>query len=198
MATLLFVDGENFKGKIRSVFNDAGRQRPVWHTYDFKGLLEQVLSGIAIDRKIFYFARIKEHEESKEKSRQLIEEQRLLKTRLEQQGFEVILSGRVRGQLEDGRWMRKVLIFKEKGVDVRIAVDMMAMACDKRADTIILGSSDSDLQPAIKEIRERGVTCVYLGFEAQPNRGLSFTTNRTILIRNAEVLGFEKDSDESA
>ena len=128
-----------------------------------------------------------------EKSRQLIEEQRLLKTHLEQQGFEVILGGRVRGQMEDGKWMRKrVLIFREKGVDVRIAVDMMATACDKKAEEIILGSSDSDLQPAIKEIRERGVKCMYLGFEAQPNKGLSFTTDRTILIRNSEVLEFEK------
>jgi len=72
----------------------------------------------------------------------------LLKTHLEQQGFEVILSGRVRGQMEYGDSGKKVLVFKEKGVDVRIAVDMMATACDKKADTIILGSSDSDLQPA--------------------------------------------------
>lgn len=197
MATFLFIDGENFKGKIRSVFKGADKQRPVWHDYDFKDLLNKVLNGIAIDRRVFYFARIKEHEESIEKSRQLIEEQRLLKTHLEQQGFEVILSGRVRGQMEDGRWMRKVLIFKEKGVDVRIAVDMMATACDKKADEIILGSSDSDLQPAIKEIRERGIKCVYLGFEVQPNKGLSFTTDRTILIRNSEILGFKKTDSES-
>ena len=192
MPTLLFIDGENFKGKIRSVFRDAGKQRPIWHEYDFRGLLEKVLNGITVDRRAFYFARIKEHEESMEKSKQLIEEQRLLKTHLEQQGCEVILSGRVRGQREDGRWMRKALIFREKGVDVRIAVDMMATACDKRADTIILGSSDSDLQPAIKEIRERNIKCIYLGFEAQPNKGLSFTTNRTILIRNTEVLEYAK------
>ena len=193
MATYLFIDGENFKGKIRSVFKDAGKQRPAWHDYDFKGLIDKVLNGIVIDRRVFYFARIKEHQESMEKSRQLIEEQRLLKTHLEQQGFEVILGGRVRGQMEDGKWMRKrVLIFREKGVDVLIAVDMMATACDKKAEEIILGSSDSDLQPAIKEIRERGVKCMYLGFEAQPNKGLSFTTDRTILIRNSEVLEFEK------
>ena len=197
MATYLFIDGENFKGKMRSVFRDAGKQRPVWHDYDFNGLLNKVLNGITIDRRIFYFARIKEHKESMEKSRQLIEEQRLLKTHLEQQNFEVILSGRVRGQVEDGRWMRgKVLIFREKGVDVRIAVDMMATACDQKADEIILGSSDSDLQPAIKEIRERGVRCVYLGFEAQPNKGISYNTSRTILIRNSEVLEFEKTGDK--
>ena len=190
MQTFLFIDGENFKGKIRSVFSEAGKPRPPWNQYDFKGLLAHVLKGFRIDRKVFYFARIKEHEESKEKSKQLIEEQRLLKTHLEAQGFEVTLSGRVRGQFEESHNGKKVLIFKEKGVDVKIAVDMVRLACDKKVDEIILGSSDSDLQPAIKEVRDRKVRCIYLGFEAQPNKGISFSTDRTILIRNSEVIDF--------
>lgn len=69
---------------------------------------------------------------------------------------------------------------------------MIVVACDKKADEIILGSSDSDLQPAINETKNRGVNCVYLGFEAQPNKGLSYTTSRTILIRNSEIFEFEK------
>ena len=190
MNGFLLIDGENFKGKIRSVFKEAGKERPIWNVYDFRGLLDHVLKGIKADRKIFYFARIKEHKESKEKSLQLIEEQRLLKTHLEAQGFEVILSGRVRGQMETGAQGKSMLIFKEKGVDVQIAVDMVCLACDKKADEIILGSSDSDLQPAIKEVIKRNVRCVYLGFEVKPNKGISFSTSRTILVRNAEVLEF--------
>ena len=190
MQTILLIDGENFKGKIRSVFKNTKKDRPVWHEYDFKGLLDTVLKDMPINRKVFYFARIKEHEESKEKSKQLIEEQRLLKTHLKKQGFEVILSGRVRGQLEDGERGKKILVFKEKGVDVKIAVDMVSLSCDKKVKELILGSSDSDLQPTIKEVRVRKVSCVYLGFEAQPNKGLSYTTNRTILIRNSEIFEF--------
>lgn len=192
METVLFIDGENLKGKIKAVFNDAKKDKPIWQEYDFSGLFLKVLEGINVNRKIFYFARIKEHESSKEKSQQLIEEQRLLKTHLESQGFEVILSGRVRGQMEDGQNGKKVLVFKEKGVDVKIAVDMVSLSCDKHVKEIILASSDSDLQPAIKEVRERKVSCIYLGFENQPNKGLSYTTNRTILMRNSEVFEFEK------
>ena len=192
VATILLIDGQNFKGKIQSVFKEANKDKPVWHEYDFRSLLNKVLGGITIDRRVFYFARIKEHENSIKKSQELIEEQRLLKTHLIRQGFEVVLSGRVRGQMEDANGGKKVLIFKEKGVDVKIAVDMMGLACDKKAEEIILCSSDSDLQPAIKEVRARKTTCIYLGFENQPNKGLSFTTDRTILIRNAEVVEFEK------
>lgn len=192
METILLIDGENFKGKIRSVFKNVGKDIPVWHEYNFKGLFDTVLADIAMERKVFYFARIKEHKESKEKSAQLIREQRLLKTHLERQGFEVVLGGRVRGQEEDGYNGKKILVFKEKGVDVKIAVDMVILACDKKVKQIILGSSDSDLQPAITETQNRGTHCVYLGFETQPNKGLVFTTSRTILIRSSEILLFEK------
>ena len=188
----MLIDGENLKGKIRAVFKEENKNKPIWHEYNFNGLLNKALNGIPIKRRVFYFARIKEHEDSKEKSKQLIEEQRLLKTNLENQGFEVILTGRVRGQIEESLNGKKTLIFKEKGVDVKIAVDMVSLSCDRKVKEIILGSSDSDLQPAIKEVRNRKVNCVYLGFETQPNKGLSYTTNKTILIRNSEVLEFEK------
>jgi uncharacterized LabA/DUF88 family protein len=191
METFLLIDGENLKGKIKTVFKETGKKKPVWHTYDFNGLFNKVLTGTHVNRKVFYFARVKEHEASIEKSKQLIEEQRLLKTHLEHQGFEVVLSGRVRGQMEEAVNGKKALVFREKGVDVKIAVDMISLSCDKKVKEIILASSDSDLQPAIKGVRDRNVACVYLGFEAQPNKGISYTTNRTILMRNSEVLEFE-------
>jgi len=40
-------------------------------------------------------------------------------------------------------------------------------------------------------LKNRGIERIYLGFEIDPNRGLSYTTDRTILIRNSEVLRFE-------
>lgn len=195
MDTILIIDGENIKGKIRDAYKEAGKEKPVWHEYDFKGLFNKVLSEISINRKIFYFAKIKEHEKSIEKSKQLIEEQRLLKTHLEKQGFEVILRGRVRGQVEvvNGK---EILVFREKGVDVKIAVDMVGLSCDKKVKEIILCSSDSDLQPAIEEVKRRKVNCIYVGFEVNPNKGLSYTTKRTILIRNSEVMEFEKSQNK--
>ncbi len=191
MDTILLIDGENIKGKIRDAYKEAGKEKPVWHEYDFKGLFDKVLSEISINRKVFYFAKIKEHEKSIEKSKRLIEEQRLLKTHLEKQGFEVILRGRVRGQIEIVN-DKESLVFREKGVDVKIAVDMVSLSCDKKVKEIILCSSDSDLQPAIEEVKKRKVGCIYVGFEVNPNKGLSYTTKRTILIRNSEVIEFEK------
>jgi len=158
--------------------------------YDFSGLIRKVLAGIEIDQKRFYLGKLVKHAETMEKSVELIENQRKLKTGLEKRGFKMIIAGRIRGHFEKCQKGHETLVFKEKGVDVKIAVDMVMMACNNKLKEVIIGSSDSDLQPAISELKNHGVQRVYLGFENMPNKGLTFTTNRTILIRNSEVLEF--------
>lgn len=190
MSNILFIDGRNFITTIDFVVNLNKKQKVDFSIYNFKGLIDKVLNGIKIDRRIFYFGQLTKHSETLEKSEKLIEEQRKLKTHLEKQGFEVILAGRVRGHIEKCFMGHETLTFKEKGVDVKIAVDMITLVCDGELKTAIIGSSDSDLQPAIKELTKRKVERIYLGFENNPNKGLTFTTNRTILIRNSEVLEF--------
>ena len=150
-------------------------------------LFTKPLEGFKLDRKIFYAAKLKVHSETQKKSQELIDKQRRLKSSLTKQGFEFVLAGNVRAQvIKSGK--AKTIVFKEKGVDVRIAVDLVALACDGVIKTAILCSSDSDLQPAVAELKKRGVEIIYLGFENSPNKGLTYTTNRTILIRNSEVI----------
>lgn len=65
---------------------------------------------------------------------------------------------------------------------------MISMACDGVLETALILSSDSDMQPAVKEMRRRNVTVVYIGFENGINAGLSQTTDRTVLIRKSEIV----------
>lgn len=190
MKTILFIDGRNFISKINSVVNPSRGKEVNFSIYNFAGLLDKVLADIIVDKKIFYIGRLTSHEETKEKSAKLIERQRELKTHLERQGFEVVYAGRVRGYEEICPKGHKFLSFKEKGVDVRITVDMITFAHNKELKTAIIASSDSDLQPGIRELEKMGVERIYLGFEISPNKGLSYTTNRTILIRNSEAVEF--------
>lgn len=190
MENILFIDGRNFISKIESIFDSNNKKDIDLSIYNFAGLLNKVLSEIKIDKKIFYISRLIKYQETKEKSEELIKKQRNLKNNLEKQGFEVIFAGRVRVNMGRCPKGHETLVFKEKGVDVRIAVDMVTFACDKRLNMAIIASSDSDLQPAIRELERREVDRIYLGFENSPNKGLTFTTNRTILIRNSEVLYF--------
>lgn len=192
MKTILFIDGRNFLEKLEDVFEFEKTSVPEWKNYNFRGLLNHVLQGVHVDESIFYFAKIREHPYTKEKSQQLIQELRMLKTHLEKQDFRIILGGVVRGNYKKSRDGKNILVFKEKGVDVSIAVDIVTAACDKELKTAIIGSSDSDLQPAIRELNKRSVESIYLGFEIMPNKGLAATTKRTILIRNAEVIKFKE------
>ncbi len=157
MKTILFIDGRNFIGKVKSILNPENKKNKEidFFIYDFRGLFNKVLSDIEIDRKIFYIGRLVKHKETKEKSIELIEKQRKLKNHLEKQGFEVVYAGRVRGHKERCPKGHEFLTFKEKGVDVRIAVDMTALSHKKELKTAIVGSSDSDLQPAIRELKSR-------------------------------------------
>ncbi len=154
---------------------------------DFNKIFELPLKDFKISRKIFYSAKLHFYPETKEKSIELINNQRKLKNNLIKQGFEFIMAGNVRGQKVTVDHKIKI-IFREKGVDVRIAVDLVTLACDKHLKTAVLCSSDSDLQPAVKEAKKRDVEVVYLGFEVNPNKGLTYTTNRTILFRDSEII----------
>lgn len=181
----LFIDGENFLHKIREVFKAerVNKDQIDLAKIDLEKLFTEPLKGIKIKRKIFYVSRLHFHPETKAKSEELIKFQRSLRNNLTSQGFEFVIAGNVRAQKVGDK-----IVFREKGVDVKIAVDMVSFASKKVLDCVILCSSDSDLQPAVAELRERKIEVVYLGFETNQNKGLSYTTNRTVLLRNPEVL----------
>ena len=87
MKNILFVDWENFKKKLESVFKKENIiNKPKWHEYNFSGLFDSALQGIQIDRKIFYAAKLNIYPFSEKKSKTLIEKQRSLKTYLEKKG----------------------------------------------------------------------------------------------------------------
>lgn len=183
--TLLFIDGENFIYKIEEVLKSKNIKKKEIDiaTIDFNALFNNTLKDFKISKKIFYAAKLHFYPETKNKSEELIKSQRKLKNTLINQKFEFVMAGHVRGQKIDNK-----IVFREKGVDVKIAVDLVSLAADKMVKTAILCSSDSDLQPAVKEVRKRNVEIVYLGFEFSPNKGLMYTTNRAILFRNSEIL----------
>lgn len=188
---VLFIDGENFLHKIEEVLDKESKDKQTKDitNINFNNLFKSPLQGLNLSRKIFYAAKLHLHPSTKKKSQELIKLQRKLNNALIKQGFDFIIAGNVRAQN-----IGKEIIFREKGVDVKIAVDLVSLACNKELDTAILCSSDSDLQPAISELKKRGIEVIYLGFELNPNKGLSYTTNRTILFRNSEIVNAFKNA----
>lgn len=182
---ILFIDGENFLHKVEEILKKEGidKNKTDLALIDLNNLFQEPLKGFTIARKIIYVSRLHSHPETKKKSEELIKLQRKLRNNLVNQGYEFIVAGNVRAQR-----VGKRIIFREKGVDVKIGVDLVSLACKKQLETAILCSSDSDLQPAVAELKEREVEIIYLGFENNPNKGLMYTTTRTILLRNPEII----------
>lgn len=62
---------------------------------------------------------------------------------------------------------------REKGVDVKLATDLLVGATDDWYDTAIIVSSDTDLIPAIKYVRNgKGKKVEYIGFSGSPSLGM--------------------------
>ena len=192
--SVVLIDGENFLKKIEEI---CKLESPNTSQADIVNININKLINNVLRKKIvlkqssinYYSAKLKVYNETKKKSLQLIANQRHLKNSLEKQGINFIIAGNVRMQsISMPQKAKKKYSFKEKGIDVRIAVDMVSIACNKEFDTIILCSSDSDLQPAVKEARRRGVKVVYLGFSINPNKGLMYTCDEFFLLKNQDVI----------
>jgi uncharacterized LabA/DUF88 family protein len=182
--TVVFIDGENFMYKVEDALTKSGHKKDKinFSAIDLSSLVKNILRPQTVDEIIYYGAKLHLYKDSREKSEELIKKQRSLKTALEKQGVHFIVSGNVRAQKFDGK-----TVFREKGVDVRLAVDIVKMSCDRQITTAVLCSSDSDLQPAIAEAKNRGVQTIYLGFASNPNKGLTATCDKTLLLKTPEI-----------
>lgn len=66
-----------------------------------------------------------------------------------------LLSGKI--SIDDIRKEDLILNIEQKGVDMRIGVDISSLAFKKQVDQIILISGDSDFVPAAKQARREGI-----------------------------------------
>lgn len=78
-------------------------------------------------------------------------------------------------------------VLQEKGVDVRIAADMLEDAFTGSSETIVIMSSDTDLCPALVKIKAHGSRIIYVGFADSINRAVSAAANETITIAIPKV-----------
>jgi len=187
MKGVIFIDGENLKNRIRDVFKKKEIPDFDFAAYDLKGLFDTILDEHQLNyHRLFYRAKPEKHPDILQHSEKIIEQHRLLGGHLGRQGFKLIKAGVLRADYKNKGDARPQ--YREKGVDVRLAVDMVSLACDGVIDEAILVASDSDYQPAVAELRKRKVRVVYVGFAVNPNYGLIAKTNDRLIVSDKEVL----------
>ena len=83
-------------------------------------------------------------------------------------------------------------VYKEKGTDVKISVDLIVGAVDNLYDTAILVSSDTDLIPAIRYIKYKKKKLEYVGFAHAPSLGIQKYANLSILLLPRDIERFKE------
>src|SRR3989338_4494569 len=141
------IDGSNFYHKLKSL----GFRHQI--NFDFGAFADFLVGDKKIVSKKYYVGAIRENP-SEPKTKELLANQQRLLAKLKYQGF----------TYELGYLLKSDHRFHEKGVDVKMAVDMVAGSYKNSYDHFILVSSDSDLVPAVQEVRANKRTVEYVGF----------------------------------
>ncbi len=172
----VYIDGSNLFYKLR----DLEIKNLTYFSYGKFAYWLARENRIATKRYYIGAVRTKEGDE---KSKRMQENQVRLFNHLqsESEGFNV----------QRGYLMKNDGAYHEKGVDVRMAVDLLAGAYENIYDVAILISSDTDLIPAIQKVKQLGKKIEYVGFSHKPSYGLIKNASETRLLAKEDVKKFE-------
>lgn len=165
----IFIDGSNFYFKMKSLgVKDLSR-------FDYRGFV----NWLARDRIIVYagyyvgVVRAKLNDGKGQKMR-----------RAQINLFNFLRSTKQNFSIRKGYLMKNDGVYHEKGMDVKIATDLLVGAYENVYDDAIVISSDTDLIPAMQKIKQLGKKVEYIGFGHQPSLALqTFATISRLLIK---------------
>jgi len=148
--------------------------------FNYKALVRYLVQPNHLVACRYYVGSVKRNSHSKKSEKMYADQQKLLAA-LEQHGIEHVLGALIRHPDET---------FHEKGVDVRLAVEMIRLARQNVYDTAYLISSDTDLVAAIEEVQSFGKTVQYIGTAKGQSFGLTKVADDTRLLRLEDIRQF--------
>jgi len=185
----IFIDGANFHHLVLKKLGIKDLE------FSFDEFAEFLANGRKIiDKgKRFYTGTVREREGDL-RSKKAMAKQTTLFTILESYNWEIKTSKlrrRTERVLIDDRVINyqqiqnkgikeiKFIRTREKGIDVKIATDLIAGAIDNKYDTAIIVSSDTDLAPALDWVRKRRKKKIeYIGFSIPDPNGIKEKNTR--------------------
>jgi uncharacterized LabA/DUF88 family protein len=161
---IILIDGSNFYFKLK----DLGLHNLL--SFDFSKFSNFLARSNNIVGIYYYVGRIKQDRSSK--TEKLFNSQQKLLGQLKKHKVVYKL----------GYLLKSDGVYHEKGVDVQIAVDMLVASYEDKVDRIIVVSSDTDLEPAIRKSKEKGKLVEYVGFSHKASVAMvSFCSESTLL-----------------
>jgi uncharacterized LabA/DUF88 family protein len=165
----IYIDGGNLYQRLK----EAGVSHP--GRFNYTGLIDLLTRGRTLVSKAYYVGIVRNFDQT-QKSQTLVERQQKFLGKLEAAGLSI-----KRGRIVYDHKIR------EKGVDVHLAIDLIVGAVENLYDTAIIVSSDTDLIPAVRYIREKGKSVEYAGFAAKPSLGMARESTLSVLLRPEEI-----------
>lgn len=169
---LILIDGSNFFFKLKDL------KLHNLLNFNFAAFAKFLAGSDQIVASKYYVGRIRQ--DGTKKADKLLAQQQKLFANLRGQRFQYIL----------GYLLKSDDSYREKGVDVHMAVDMVVAAYEKQCDRIILVSSDTDLEPAIRSAKSKKITVEYVGFSHQASVAMVRFCSESRLLKKAELLQF--------
>ena len=163
--------------------NRAARSKVA--TFDFRGLIEELLSDNIPSQILWFGARLQRYDytpELLEKSESYIQWQSHFMNHIQAQKIQFIKIGYLRAREIDpcANCAHQGWKLAEKGVDVGLAVRAVAEANENTEIVII--SADTDLLPAFQQAKKRGARLIHIGYEYRPIAALSRAADITRII----------------
>ncbi len=174
---VVFIDGSNLYFKLKSLqINNLSR-------FNYRALIEWLANERIIKVVGYYIGVVRCREDD-------LKGQKLRKNQIDLFNF-------LRDQniiVHKLYLMKNHGVYHEKGVDVKIATDLLVGAYENLYDDAIVISSDTDLIPAIQKVKELGKNVEYVGFGHQPAIALLTAATRSKLLLVEELKKFIDDT----
>lgn len=192
----VYIDGENLRHSLKHILVEEKliKKSEDFFKFDILELLIECL-GTKQLRIVYYTTHIRKpnHKVPKNLTKQIEHiqlENRKWLAQLSNQDFGIIKAGylKVRENAECIKCGTTTLVMQEKGVDVRLAVDVVLQAAKKRTKQLVLVSSDSDIIPAIDAAKAKGMGITYFCFSEQLNRAMVWAADQTITYTRQQVV----------
>jgi len=149
MKVAIFIDGSNFYSKLKEL------QIQGTSKFDYNSFILYLSKNIAPVYIGYYVGQIRK-EKDNQKSEALYSNQQKIFAHLESTVPSIKI---IRGHIQNFNG-----VYKEKGVDVRLALDIYKLANENIYEKAILISSDSDLIPAVRMVQAQDKEIEYIGF----------------------------------
>jgi uncharacterized LabA/DUF88 family protein len=192
----VYIDGENFRKSLEKVLLENGvlKRGQQLERYNVAGLLRDVLAVDELDI-VYYASRVKLPVGYKPSARiqkiadSVKSQARVWLANIVSQDIKLLKAGnlKIKESKPCYNCHKKQEVLQEKGVDVRLAVDLLEDVYEKNIPVIGVFSSDTDLCPALHKAVNKKVKVVYICFASGVNRAVAAVADETVTISAEKV-----------